>query len=548
MSVTTVDSPMVTVFDIDTPLDRYLAQQREMTAVDSFSRDISLEFPSRTYDRLLPLAKPGAGEQYAFAVDLDACTGCKSCVVACHSLNGLDDDEAWRSVGLLHSSDTQSTASIQHVTTGCHHCVEPACLSGCPVNAYEKDPFSGIVIHLDDQCIGCSYCTLMCPYDVPRYNESRGIVRKCDMCTGRLAAGEAPACVQACPSVAISITLVNTSAVREASREGSLVAGAASSSITAPTTQYRTTRPALLGDNRSADKTSASISASALIGVHTAAAHTPLAVMLVFTQLSVGSFVSNVLGVHMFDSTVQRISALVALLLGVAGIGASTLHLGRPQYAFRVVLGLRHSWLSREAVAFAVFLIAASLYVVSVWWTPTRSLAEPLGFVTIAAGIVALFCSMKIYIATKRAWWGWRFTGVKFALTTVAGGLFVAAASAPATEGGGRRGLLVGVAVVALIKLLSERSFVYEPQQAADLFATASFLKTTLRRETAMRWLLGIMGGLILPFVIATLLPSPVISATATICALIIWTMGELIERSQFFLAVRSSSMPRMLS
>ena len=59
----------------------------------------------------------------------------------------------------------------QTVTTACHHCLEPACLSGCPVKAYEKNPVTGIVKHLDDQCIGCQYCILMCPYDAPKYKQ-----------------------------------------------------------------------------------------------------------------------------------------------------------------------------------------------------------------------------------------------------------------------------------------------------------------------------------------------------------------------------------------
>jgi len=82
-------------------------------------------------------------------------------------------------------------------------------MDGCPVLAYDKDETTGIVRHLDDQCIGCQYCILKCPYDVPKYSESRGIVRKCDMCHDRLSVGEAPACVQACPNEAIRIITVN---------------------------------------------------------------------------------------------------------------------------------------------------------------------------------------------------------------------------------------------------------------------------------------------------------------------------------------------------
>src|SRR5689334_19721515 len=162
-----------------TLIDDYLAEQQRLTAVDTFARRherYELHAKARYYRDLIPLNKPQAGQQYAFEVDLDACTGCKSCVVACHSLNGLDDDESWRSVGLLVGGKMELPV-LQHVTTACHHCIEPACLEGCPVEAYEKDPASGIVKHLDDQCIGCQYCIFKCPYDVPRYNKSRGIVR-----------------------------------------------------------------------------------------------------------------------------------------------------------------------------------------------------------------------------------------------------------------------------------------------------------------------------------------------------------------------------------
>src|SRR5689334_8346580 len=198
-----------------TLIDELLAEQQQLTAVERFARkheDGALPAQARYYQDLIPLTKPQRGEQYAFAVDLDSCTGCKACVSACHSLNGLDEDETWRSVGLLHGG-TEAEPYQQIVTTACHHCIDPACLNGCPVLAYEKDPDTGIVRHLDDQCIGCQYCVLKCPYDVPKYSPRRGIVRKCDMCHGRLAVGEAPACVQACPSEAISIQLVASAEV-----------------------------------------------------------------------------------------------------------------------------------------------------------------------------------------------------------------------------------------------------------------------------------------------------------------------------------------------
>src|SRR5437879_369526 len=194
-----------------TLIDALLADQRELTAVTRFAQQHeshALPAQAKYYRDLIPLSVPKPGEQYAFEVDLDRCSGCKACVTACHSLNGLDEEETWRDVGLLFSDDWRAPFQAT-VTTACHHCVDPGCLNGCPVLAYDKDPMTGIVRHLDDQCIGCHYCVMKCPYEVPQYSAKRGIVRKCDMCGSRLKQGEAPACVQACPSRAIRITLVD---------------------------------------------------------------------------------------------------------------------------------------------------------------------------------------------------------------------------------------------------------------------------------------------------------------------------------------------------
>ncbi|HXU82022.1 MAG TPA: 4Fe-4S dicluster domain-containing protein, partial [Polyangia bacterium] len=219
-----------------TLLDALLREQQTLTAVERFSQKhdaCAVPAQARYYRDLIPLEKPRPGQQYAFEVDLDACTGCKASVAACHSLNGLEEEEMWRSVGLLHGGTAEKPAQ-QTVTTACHHCLEPACMLGCPVPAYEKDPITGIVKHLDDQCIGCKYCTLTCPYEVPQYNADKGIVRKCDMCSDRLAEGEAPACVQACPNEAISIRIVDTARMLEDAQSEAFLPGAPSPTITVP--------------------------------------------------------------------------------------------------------------------------------------------------------------------------------------------------------------------------------------------------------------------------------------------------------------------------
>ena len=85
-------------------LEQLLAEQADLSAVEQFSRAHEKgDVPDQAqyYECLLPASEPKEGQQYAFKVDLDRCSGCKACVTACHSLNGLDKEETWRDVGLL---------------------------------------------------------------------------------------------------------------------------------------------------------------------------------------------------------------------------------------------------------------------------------------------------------------------------------------------------------------------------------------------------------------------------------------------------------------
>ena len=157
----------------------------------------------------MPSRTPGPGEQYRFHFDMRRCIGCKCCVVACNEQNGNPAAINWRRVGELEGG-SYPNALRAHLSMGCNHCVNPTCLSGCPVDAYTKDPVTGLVRHSADACIGCQYCTWNCSYGVPQYNPERGVVGKCDMCHGRLEHGQAPACVSACPEGAIEIEIIRT--------------------------------------------------------------------------------------------------------------------------------------------------------------------------------------------------------------------------------------------------------------------------------------------------------------------------------------------------
>jgi len=361
--------------------------------------------------QLIPLTAPGPGEHYAFEVDLEACSGCKSCVAACHALNGLDDTETWRDVGLLVSPDRASPFT-QTVTTACHHCADPACLNGCPVLAYEKNPRTGVVVHLDDQCIGCSYCVLKCPYDVPKYSPRLGIVRKCDLCHGRLAAGEAPACAQSCPTHAIKIiTVPRPSASQPAVPPPAFLPGAPDPAYTRPTTRYVSQR-ALPARLVAAD-------ASAL---RVQPAHAPLAVMLTLLSAATGLAVAAAVPPAGPDDSVTYYVALSAWLTGAAGLAAGGLHLGRPERAWRVFLGWRRSWLSREALVFGAWFALAGASVIAPAWRPVSALAA----------VAGLFCSAMIYIDTRRRFWRAGPTFGRFFGTALVAGLAVSAPPAAA--------------------------------------------------------------------------------------------------------------------
>ena len=131
-----------------------LALSQTGTAVEQFAlQDATQKDASgrqEVFRALIPTQIPEDGEQYAFEVDVDRCSACKACVSACHHMNGLSPDESWRRVQQWFG-ENEHHSWVHTVTSACHHCVNPECMNGCPVGAYEKDAISGIVKHLDDQ-------------------------------------------------------------------------------------------------------------------------------------------------------------------------------------------------------------------------------------------------------------------------------------------------------------------------------------------------------------------------------------------------------------
>jgi Fe-S-cluster-containing dehydrogenase component/DMSO reductase anchor subunit len=451
-------------------------------------------------------------------------------------LNGLDDDESWRDVGLLHSDDWRAPFQMT-VTTACHHCVDPGCLTGCPVLAYDKDPATGIVRHLDDQCIGCQYCVMKCPYEVPQYSARRGIVRKCDMCSDRLQNGEAPACVQACPSQAIRITLVNTTALAEKFR-GDLTASTSSANNsflpasplphhTLPTTVYKTSRPfprnLLAGDDAK---------------ISPAHSHLPLMFLLVLSQFAVGASVAA-----LFTAS-PGLPAFIAAAGGALALAIGTLHLGRPLKAWRAFLGWRTSWLSSEAIALAAFMSFAPVNAFLLWWLPSAPAA--LRFVAAALGLAAVACSAMVYADTPREFWNAPRSFVKFLGTTLLLGL----ASLLLVANGQAAPIVALICLTTFVKLAFEhRIFRHladeEILAPMPLNKTARLLTGELGRIARLRILCGMVGGSGLPLVFA-------FDAAAggngrpwfAFGSLALCLLGEFLERYLFFTAVAPAKMP----
>ena len=180
--------------------------------------------------------------------DSTLCIGCQTCVVACYTTNFLEreknfhvpeaernfieredlipklskedefnPDHPWlkadyldyrlRTVILAYQDEKEHTHFIKR---NCMHCKKPGCVSACPVSALEKDPEDGIVTYKEERCIGCRYCQMACPFNVPAFEWHRAIpkISKCDMCRSTINKKDGgigtTACVKVCPTGAVT--------------------------------------------------------------------------------------------------------------------------------------------------------------------------------------------------------------------------------------------------------------------------------------------------------------------------------------------------------
>jgi Fe-S-cluster-containing dehydrogenase component len=148
--------------------------------------------------------------------DTTLCIGCKACVVACAEANGLPVDAGYLEDGLYQApvalnAQTKNIIKLyreggqtSYMKAQCMHCIDPACTNACMIGALQKREY-GIVTYDPDLCVGCRYCEIACPFNVPKFEWAKVAPKivKCELCNHRIAEGKIPACAEVCPRGAV---------------------------------------------------------------------------------------------------------------------------------------------------------------------------------------------------------------------------------------------------------------------------------------------------------------------------------------------------------
>ncbi|MCF8038325.1 MAG: hydrogenase 2 operon protein HybA, partial [Desulfohalobiaceae bacterium] len=152
-------------------------------------------------------------EAVGILYDANLCIGCQACMTACKKANDMPVESSGQENTWDRPLDlSASTLNIIKMYDGgekpafvkrhCMHCLEPACVTACPVSALVKDPRTGVVTYDKKACIGCRYCQIVCPYNVPKFewDDPFPQIRKCQFCDHLFEQGRYSACCESCPT------------------------------------------------------------------------------------------------------------------------------------------------------------------------------------------------------------------------------------------------------------------------------------------------------------------------------------------------------------
>ena len=139
--------------------------------------------------------------RYGMLINTKKCVGCYACRMACQMINKLEPEEAFISYKEIEQG-TYPSVYAETVPVQCMHCENAPCQQVCPTHAtYTTE--SGVVLVDEEKCIGCGTCAIVCPYNAPKVDEEKKKAVRCNGCAERVAAGEKPVCVEACPARAL---------------------------------------------------------------------------------------------------------------------------------------------------------------------------------------------------------------------------------------------------------------------------------------------------------------------------------------------------------
>ncbi|MDP2856705.1 MAG: 4Fe-4S dicluster domain-containing protein [Bacillota bacterium] len=156
--------------------------------------------------------------RYTKLMDTGKCIACRACQAACKNWNDLPAVETrfdgtyenpkdlgpttWTRVTIREHSEKDGSIKWLFAKTQCMHCTEAACVMVCPTGAMHHTP-EGTVLVDPAKCIACNYCAGACPFNVPRFDQIKGYVRKCTFCYDRATNGLRPMCITTCPTGAL---------------------------------------------------------------------------------------------------------------------------------------------------------------------------------------------------------------------------------------------------------------------------------------------------------------------------------------------------------
>ncbi|HEY3357788.1 MAG TPA: 4Fe-4S dicluster domain-containing protein [Polyangia bacterium] len=163
-----------------------------------------------------PATARAAQDNTALLIDTTKCKGCRGCEAACAEANhlpGPSDLGQETALDKNRKTDTEVYSVLNKRTKAgktvfvkqqCMHCVEPACASACLAKALKKTP-EGAVIYNEKVCIGCRYCMVACPFEIPRFEYAKALpyIKKCQLCYERQKQGKPIACASVCPTGAL---------------------------------------------------------------------------------------------------------------------------------------------------------------------------------------------------------------------------------------------------------------------------------------------------------------------------------------------------------